>query len=93
MSNTYFKYTKTYTDRGLGEQHNTHDMSISLTAFCSSEPNSIQLTVNTVTSKGECDCAYITLSEKEQDDLIAGIMERRTRISATGCGQSEIHPN
>ena len=90
MSNTYFKYKKT--DEKIDDRWPL-DMSISLTAFCGASPNSIQLTVNVSPIVYGNGVAFITLNEAEQDQLIAGIIERRNGISATGDEKSKIHPS
>ena len=93
MSNTYYQYIKTQTDRGINpNQKRTVKMELRLTAYCGQGGNSLQLTVNH-SSGNDSGLSYITLTEKEQDDLIAGILERRTRISATGCEKSLIQPS
>lgn len=90
MSNTYYKYKKTQKDTGYNpEQKRTVNTEITLTAYSGGSHN-IQLTIMNVGDYSGV--AYITLTEKEQDELIAGILERRKSISATGSEQSKIHP-
>jgi hypothetical protein len=91
MSNTYFEITKTDDKISPGR---SIDMKLSLTAFMGGDRN-IQLTL---TSNGNPfhdkeETTYYTLTNKEQDMLIAAIMERRVgKVSATNEVKSEYSP-
>jgi hypothetical protein len=99
MANTYFNLHKKeiYNDN-VGSINNkfpsyTNEMSLSLTAFVSKNPNSLQLTVYIrSTLPNQSGTGYITLTQEEQDKLIEGILERRHFISATGDNKSNICP-
>lgn len=78
MSNTYYKYKKTQTDKEFEPgQERTVNMEMTLTAYVGGSPNCIQLTLQTDDKSPLSGIAYITLTENEQDDLIHAIYERR----------------
>jgi hypothetical protein len=86
MSNTYFKIKKTVKAcdprSGCTSKHE-----LTLTAFMGGE-NHTQLTI-----QSGHDTSYIPLSDKDVDNLIAGLLERKNKeISATGNEQSKICP-
>lgn len=102
MSNTYYKYRKIKEvppmDKIMGEGQYpgyTIDSTLSLTAYADpKEPNSIQLTVETKdTLRDGLQIAYIHLTAKEQDELIAGILERRGMQMAYGRNGLQIQTN
>lgn len=70
MSNTYYKYKKKDKDAGI-----LVDSYISISA--QNPDNDIVLAIFQGNAGGGATYGQITLNEQEQDDLIAGILERR----------------
>ena len=95
MSNRYYCYGKSVSPSVKARKE------ISLTAIDSNQD--ILIEICTIHLGGKEEYQHIVLTEKEQDDLIAGILERRglslarmlptgnPPISATGNEQSAIH--
>jgi len=81
MSNTYFKLNSEKRDEFQGQVHEVSS-DLTLTAFVgwSNTPNSIQMTIITwENNRGRKNTlmGYISLNEEQQNQLIAGILERR----------------
>ena len=95
MSNTYARISKEVTTKGFMEYPSvTNNYELSLTAFVGGE-NHTQLTVQCrSTQRGQEGTGWIVLSDKDVDNLIAALLERKLgKISATGYEQSAYIPN
>lgn len=79
MSNTYFKYTKTQVDKDRNNEDRSVNMELRLSAYSGpvGSPNCIQLSLQHKVDEYDHGYSYITLNVEEQDNLIAGILERR----------------
>jgi len=89
MSNTYFEIKKVNDNIS----NKPIRMELSLTAFMGGDQN-IQMTLTSDGGwRGHSETAYITLTNEEQDKLIAAIMERRWgSVSATNGVKSDYSP-
>ena len=94
MSNTYFNLKKEINNKcSFSGVDINHKFELSLTAFVGGE-NHTQLTV-TIDSSAvfQSGTGYIVLSDKDVDNLIGGLLERKNKeITATGNEQSKFCP-
>ena len=93
MSNTYARIKKEVVGTDFNDMPYNTKMELSLTAFVGN-PEIVQLTVQISSSlTSQNGVGYITLSEKEIDQLIFALLERKHRlISATGYEKSMLIP-